>query len=377
MKTWHRFNVLSLLVLIGWLSFLTWSLLRETTPPSPSFPSNAITVQLPLSLSECSGAVEAVKVGTPVSLSAADGGIVSGAGTSVFIAAQRHHYGSFTPNHLSVVSLANDTVLLGLGEYVVVGDGRDDWVSGESFNFNFSTGATPPPGGWGPACALPLFVDEIVLLSSENGVALLVGVGGGGAMGFRVDLFSKVVTIGDHVSFVKGASVDTDTAAIGSSSFAISYYMDSAGGSIQLRTIAGSLTPNLTVAFGSPLSYSPNHMFHQILSLGPNLYALAFPNDDVSGGSSVASPMAVLIASVSAGNVVTLWSADGRGAPWLQSDVLGYFFFDMTLVDRVVNADGLTATAAMAVVDRSAADAITIITFTASASGTGAGGTGL
>ena len=399
-RTWHRLTAIALLVLVCWLSLLSWQLLRGTSPASsstgitgppgppgpagpagppglPTTPSShptAITVTLPLSSQVCVDHSHPIPANTPVSLSSVDGGIVPGAGTTVYIGAQQHLYSNFEPNHLNVVALDDTTVLLGLGQYVVVGDADGgDWVSGGSFPFNFSAGAAAP-GGWGPAFALPEFVDEIVLLECVDGVAVLVAVGGGGAMGLRVDLSTKRVTAGPSTSFVKGASVDTDTAAIGPSIFAISYYAGTRN-PIELTAIAGTVHPNLTVTFGPPVVYSPNHMFHQILALGPGLFVLGFPDDDLaSSAQSVASPMAVLVASVSADLTVTVWSADGHGAPWLQQYVLGYYFFDMLLLHRVVQSDGITATAAMAVVDRSAADAMTIVTFTVSASGDGTRG---
>lgn len=353
--------------MIAWLSVVTWYIAHEhSTSESAVQAVTSTTVTLPLSAEACSGR-NTIPAGIPTSFNSSDGGIILGAGTSVYTEAQHHDYGSYVPNHLSVVSIVDDIVLLGLGKFIVVGDGSGDWVTGQSFPFNVSSSAPAVPG-WGQFFELPLFVDEIVLLSCNNGVAFLAAVGGGGVIPLQVDTLFKTVIIGNHTSFVSGDSVDTDTAAIGPSSFAISYYMDGSDGAILLMTISGSISNQLVVTFGKPVNYSPNHMFHQILALGPHLYALSFPNDDASG-NSVASPMGILIASVDSSNQVTIWSADGHGLPWLQTYVLGYYFFDLTLVDLVYEADGLTATGAMAVVNRAVADAITIVTFKISASG--------
>ena len=343
----------------------------DSTATTPSSSTNIITVTLPLSPTACSVSHPIINNGTPLSFSLHDGGLTPGAGTSVYIGVQHHTYLSYAPNHLTLLPLTATAILINLGSHLIIGT-ASEWLSGDAVSFNTSS-PTPPSSSYGPFYPLPVFVDEVVLLSTSDTTAIVVGVGGGGAFAARVDVARKTVVLGAVVKYVSGASVDTDTAAIDNSTFAISYYVDGPGESIDLETITGKVSAStLNITFGIGVVYSPNHEFHQILSIGSGLFALAFPHDNEST-VSVASPMGVMVGSVNADNVITIWSSDGLGTPWLQPYVLGYYFFDMLLVNQVVEVDGMTSTVAMAVVDRAQADALTILTFTISATTTSTG----
>ena len=327
--------------------------------------SSLVVVTLPLSSRACSDGALLMN-GTSLSYSRTDGAVTFGSGTSAYIGAQQHTYHGFTPNHLALVSLSNDTVLWSIGQFLVVGRASADWVTGTQVVFNGTS--APSPSGWGAFYPLPVGADDVVLLSSSNGYAIVVAVAGGGAIAARVTLSTGSITFGAVKKFATGPSVDTDTAALSANTFAISYYQDGANNSIALNTIAGSVdATSLTITFGEAVTYSPNHMFHQIVSLGAgNLYALAFPHDNLNIPSSADSPMGVIIASVDENNAVSIWTDDG-GAPWLTSNVRGYYFFDMILIDSVITEDLYTATVAMAVIDRSVADALVVLTFNVAA----------
>lgn len=384
---------------IIWLSVLTWRIENTRNgngtnnsiiPPSSNVGNGTnsngttiivnpmvngiVTAMMPLAPLYCANETttnnsRVIPSGSSVSLSTlGDGSVTLGSGTTIYIGAQQHTYGSYVPNHLSVVSLNDRTVLLAMGTYVMVGEEGDDWVTGAKYNF--SSGIDP--SGWHGFQTLPQFVDEVDLLSSNDEYALCIGVGGGGAFTIRVYFNNMSVYFGDHIRFVKGSSVDTVTVMLSPTTFAISYYESGPRNTLNLSTIVGSIDQTFNVTFGPELIYSPNHMFHQILAINSNLYALAYPNDDTSTfSSSAAAPTGLVFVTVGANNALTLWSADGRGAPWLHMSAMGYYFFDMTLLDRVDLSDGVTAVGAMAIVDRSRGDAISVLTFSVYATKSG------
>ena len=314
-----------------------------------------------------------------VSLDSAAGGVVAGAGSSVYSGVQQHAYSGFTPNHLSLLGLRNNTALLCIGSALAVGWGGDDWISGASLNFGNASAAGRQNAAWSAFTPLPFTADNVVLLQPPSAVqgktALVVAVSGQGAVACAVDADSGEMSCGPPARFVTvGPSVDTDTAALDSRTFAVSFYQD-AGSSISLNTVVGTVASlsSLNISFSPAVTYSPNHEVHQIAALDSAMYLLAFPMDDPDSDAA-ASPMAVMVSTVGKDGAVTVWSADGKGAPWLQPAVLGHYFFDILLLQADHSADGLTAAVAMAVIDRSAGDALVLMLVNVVAKGSAADG---
>lgn len=329
------------------------------------------SMTLPLSPTACSLLTQNQSVA--VSLGP-DNRVIAGAGTSLYLNAQTHYYSpSFTtPHNLWITHIINDTVLMSFGTLIAIAwpDSNGDWVTGNQYNFNNGNS----PLDYGPFSTLPAAPDNIVFLSLVNSTtALLVAVSGTGVIALSADLNSGIITLGTLTVFVSGLSVDADSTAIDNSTFAISYYYESPA--ILLETIVGTVSfPD--IIFSSPLNYSLNHEFHQIVGLGPGLYGLAFPYDTLGiTHTSTASPMGLFIAAVSGTNPatksITIFSSDGTptGSPWVNSNLIGWYFFDMLLVDREELSDGVTCAVALSVIDRSAADAVAIFILTVTAKG--------
>ena len=347
------------------------------------------------------GSSETTMIGSAVSFEPSQPGTLRvGAGTSAYVGAQRISSPGLIPQHTGLVAIANDSVVLGLGSVLMVGfvPQGGDWVTGQtvtaassSSHVHLNDGSSAAGDGaaavaWSQLVDIPLYPDDIMPLDATN--RLIVVVGGGkavvGAVASQADpnRLTQPVTWGAVTAFYDGTSVDTDTAVLSGTSFAVSYYTMDASYNVYLSTVYGSVDPGThAITFGAPAVYSANHMTHGIVALTPSVWVLAYPNDNLtspSGNDPVVEsdggvPIGLVVASVTgtgSGASITLWGTDGASSvgafpsPWVQKLVRGYYFFDLVTLDVMPQPvlGGIATTIALAVPDAAVGYALRVMT---------------
>lgn len=386
---------LELIILPAWLAVVTQATSTARTDAQQALTaisSGGAGGSASLLIPACDGCIQP---GWAVSFdSAMNGKLRAGAGTSAYVGAQRISTPGMIPAHTGLVAISNDTVLLGLGGTATIGylpSGATDWVTGQSVSIGGDAASNGVDGGavWlhNPV-SLPIYPDDILLLSATARTVLLVG-GGSAVVGIIVPADGTGappgLTFGPVAQFYSGVSVDTDTTVLSESSFAVSYYTTSDAGDMILTTVLGTVdSSNFVISFSQSVDYSPDHVTHGLTGLiAPSqasadasaAWVLAYPCDNLTTGEDPmvqtdgGVPMGIVVASASSGTI-TIWGQDGPSSPgsiaspWTFNGVRAYYFFDaVTLaVDPQPLNGGVAATIALAFPDADAAWAIRVLT---------------